>query len=85
MEKPKTGIELIAEERQKQINKHGFTAQHSIKHPEFYDKNQLEQSALDVLSTPYKALLYFSWPENWDQVWYHKILKKARDNRKTST
>jgi len=30
--KTKTGIELIAEERQEQIEKHGFNAEHDAKH-----------------------------------------------------
>jgi len=31
----KTGIELIAEERQRQIEKYGYTAQHDLGYQEF--------------------------------------------------
>ena len=45
----KTGIELITEERKKQIDKHGFTAEHHVNHPEWYDRLQLEDAAINIL------------------------------------
>ena len=74
----KTGIELMADERQiKQIEKHGFTAEHHAKHPEWYDKGQLVFGAT-LLSLKdddplRKELLY---PENWDKEWFLDLMMK---------
>ncbi len=39
------GVNLIGEERNKQIEKHGFTAEHHAQHPEWYDERQLLSAA----------------------------------------
>ncbi|KAB1228468.1 hypothetical protein [Chryseobacterium viscerum] len=77
MENTKTGVELIASERQKQIDKHGFTAKHSIEHPEWYDKEQLVYAAHSLLSLEVKPAMYIKEPDNWDKEWFIRILKKA--------
>jgi len=73
-----TGIEIIAQERQfKQIEKHGFTAEHHASHPEWYGNGQLISaahmiSAYDENESPedlYRELC----PLNWDLVWWQKL------------
>lgn len=80
----KTGIQLIAEERQKQINKHGFTGEHHAKHPEWYDKGQLVYAAIrlidyevDGITAIYKNLV----PENWDLEWWQRLCDKPKEER----
>lgn len=68
----KTGVELIAEERQKQILKHGFTGKHHADHPEWYDQNQLV-SASQVLIERDTTLIEWH-PLNWDAVWFQRLL-----------
>ncbi|MEF9476766.1 hypothetical protein OWR28_02485 [Chryseobacterium sp. 1B4] len=85
MENQKTGVELIAEERQKQIGKHGFTAQHSIEHPEWYDKEQLAYAAHSLLSLEGKPAMYIKEPDNWDKEWFIRILKKHQLIKITGT
>jgi hypothetical protein len=70
----KNGVELIAEERQEQIIKHGFTGEHHVNHIEWYDENQLVEAA-KVLSTP--DLSGNVWyPKNWDHVWFYRLCRK---------
>lgn len=74
-----TGIELIAKERQKQIEKHGFTGKHHANHPEWYDENQLVQAARH-LST--KHCQVGTWyPFNWDKTWFYELCQKPYEER----
>ena len=81
----KTGIELMSIERQvKQIEKHGFTAEHHAMHPEWYDKGQLLHAAVrlmdydkDDITEVYKKLA----PENWDLVWWTNLCDKPKYER----
>lgn len=66
----KTGIELIAEERQEQIEKHGYT----IKKDQGYINGQLISAAIFSLM-PNNDLI--KWPEHWSQK--HKYIIKAKD------
>lgn len=73
----KTGIELITEERQKQIDKHGFTAEHHAMHPEWYDKGQLIEAA-------HKLSFVMSndeTPENWDAEWFSNLCRRPHQER----
>lgn len=61
----KTGIELIAEERQEQIEKHGWSAEHDS----FNENGELLQAARFALGAD-------EWPENWDLNFAEKISSK---------
>lgn len=77
MEKPKTGIELIAKERQKQIDKHGFTVEHSVSHNEWYAKGQLIQASLEIL----KPDTIPTTPDNWDKEWFKNLTERSHKER----
>lgn len=74
-----TGIELIAKERQKQIEKHGFTGVHHRSHPEWYDENQLIQAAR-YLST-YHCRIGQWYPFNWDRDWFYELCARSYEER----
>lgn len=63
----KTGVELIAEERQEQIEKHGF----DIQNDEDYSQNELIKAALFAINPD-----QFEWPYHWGQVFRSKIKNK---------
>jgi hypothetical protein len=64
----KTGVELIAEERQEQIEKHGFDVIHDV---EYYSKNELIQAACFAIHPE-----QFKWPAGWDEEFASKIRMK---------
>lgn len=74
-----TGIEAFSGERQKQIDKHGFTGQHHAEHPEWYDDNQLIDAA-NWLSSP-KQISSTWFPKNWDKEWFDRLFKKPFKER----
>ena len=57
-----TGIELIAIERQEQIEKHKWDKENDSK----YINNELVDAAMQYLGTD----LIDCWPESWDKKWY---------------
>ena len=65
----KTGIELIAIERQKQTEKHGW----DVLHDSEYESGELIEAALFAIDTE-----KFYWPKNWMGVFAEKIRKKDR-------
>lgn len=69
-EVPKTGVYLIAVERQEQIEKHGFSVEQD---KQYYSNNELIKGALFCISTE-----NFEWPYKWDGIFRKKILKKDR-------
>jgi hypothetical protein len=56
----KTGIELISEERQEQINKHGFINDAQ------YTNDELTDAAMQYIGGD----LISCWPETWNKDWY---------------
>jgi len=81
----KTGVELITEERAKQISKHGFTGEHHFNHPEWYDKRQLT-SAAHMIEAYDKdcglCQIYRSMPPvNWDRDWWERLCDKPYNER----
>lgn len=77
----KTGIELITEERQKQIDKHGFTAEHHFLNTEkWYDDNQMQMAAIYLLN-PLTIAEEFKKhiPLNWDREWFTNL--NSRDEK----
>lgn len=64
----KTGIELITQERDEQINKHGF----DVANDEYYSDNELIKAALFAINPD-----QFEWPYNWDEKFRDKIKGKT--------
>lgn len=65
-----TGIELIAKERQEQIEKHGFDLE---KDSEYYTQGELMEAAKYALTLERE-----DYPSSWD-FWFHD---KMRDKEK---
>lgn len=76
----KSGVELISEERKKQIYKHGFTAEHHASHPEWYNKGQLIEAA-HTLSTKEINFKSCSVPLNWDVKWFNDLCNRPYEER----
>lgn len=90
METKSVGVELIAKERQKQIDKHGFTAEHHVAHPEWYDIkqyagdfNQLQDAAMKLLHVDVRGIKKGEIPEpiNWDKEWYLNLCDRPQKER----
>lgn len=81
MENTKTGVELIAEERQKQIDKHGFTAEHHVNHPEWYENYQLQTAVYLLLLKEVEGMTLNDYPKNWDPTWFQKLINKDHRDR----
>lgn len=73
----KTGIELIAQERKEQIEKHGFSIE---KDHEYYKEFELLQAALFCIDQSveggYGLKTRIDWPKKWDKHFRNKILDK---------
>ena len=85
MEEITIGVKLIATERQKQIDKHGFTAKYHISHPEYYETHQLTIAAFTLLN---EGIEYYPenkiyHPANWDRDWFIKLCRKSNIERLT--
>ena len=63
----KTGIELIAQEREEQIEKHGWN------NDKVYTKEELKQAAIFCLT-----LKESNYPKTWDRWFYYKVMAKKR-------
>jgi len=66
----KTGIELIAQERKEQIEKHGFDLSRDA---EYYCKNELPDAALYALTLEREH-----YPATWDFWFHNKLMDKER-------
>lgn len=66
-----TGIELIAKERQEQIEKHGFDRRHD--EGEAYN---LSNAAVFVLTHDERY-----YPEEWEEKWKDKFVSKGYEER----
>ena len=76
----KSGLELIAQERQKQITKHGFTGKWQAERPAYYETGQLLDVAKTMLNMDI-VLRDHPTPLNWDPVWYTRLTEKPFDER----
>lgn len=65
------GVELIAEERQRQIEKEGWSASHDVEHKE----GQLSDAAACYCLSGFRETVASIWP--WDQKWW----KPTPENR----
>lgn len=63
----KTGVELIAEERKEQIEKHGFDVTEDAN----YSHNELIKAALFAINPD-----QFEWPYYWSEKLRRKIIDK---------
>lgn len=68
----RTGIELIAEERKEQIEKHGW----DLSNDEDYGNGELIKAALFAINPD-----QFEWPFYWTEKFRDKILKKDEIDR----
>lgn len=76
-----TGIKYLAIERQKQIDKYGFTGEHHATHPEWYDNGQLVEAAR-ILSMPNLIIeVNAGCPENWDKKWFDNLCQRNYKER----
>ena len=66
----KTGVELIAIERQEQIEKHGF----DVTKDQGYSKGELIKAALFAINPN-----QFEWPYYWMEEFRNKILAKTTE------
>lgn len=82
MENLTIGVQLIAQERQKQIANYGFTGKHHAEHPEFYENGQLEYAAMALLSVDYKKEYALKdAPFNWSDTWFKDLLERSVKDR----
>lgn len=90
MENKSVGVELITKERQKQIDKHGFTAEHHVRNPQFYDIShsdanikQLQYAALTLIGIDIKGTKaeLTDTPINWDKDWFQNLLGRPQKER----
>lgn len=78
----KTGIELIADERQEQIEKHGYDKQFIEDNPEYYAAKELAFVAQIVLATEFEEGIDPNiYPESWPAEDIDKILRKPYKER----
>jgi len=85
----KTGIELITEERQKQITKHGFTAEHhALNSEKWYKEYQLTTCASLLIHQDQEnglndALIDLgkSQLNNWDLDWFDNMMRRPDKER----
>jgi hypothetical protein len=69
----KTGIELISEERKRQVEKEGWTSDHDDKH----DKSELAHAATCYLNTKHQTIIQGFWP--WDKKWWKPSENRIRN------
>ncbi|RQO37927.1 hypothetical protein DBR39_13645 [Chryseobacterium sp. KBW03] len=78
------GVLMIAKERQKQIDKHGFTAEYHVNHPEYYEDKQLIQATVTLLLqdlAPHDLVTEI--PTNWDAVRFQDLIDRGHIERLT--
>ncbi len=75
----KTGIELIAKEREEQIKKHGRTIRSDVAQN---DNDQLETAAMMLLAQDFEeGIDSESFPDGWDVEACKKMLSKSKRER----
>ena len=80
----KTGVQLITEEREKQISKHGFTGEHHFNHPEWYENGQLIRASQILLTKTIdseRIKKYHLFPKNWDAEWFKNLCDRPYNER----
>jgi hypothetical protein len=78
----KTGIELIADERREQIEKHGYDAQWYKNNPEYYEAKELSFVAEMALAIEHEEGIDPNvYPESWPTEDIDKIFRKPYKER----
>lgn len=73
----KSGIELIAQERQEQIEKHGFSVKDDAEYYKLYELLQAALFCIDqAIPAGYGLKTGIGWPQNWGREFEVKILSK---------
>lgn len=76
------GTQLISAERQKQIDKHGFTAEHHFNNPHWYEADQLQEAAVTLLLQDLMPHdLVSQVPDNWDADWFANLMDRTKKER----
>ena len=70
-----TGIELIAKERQEQIEKHGYTPERDVRENKFA---QLIDAAILILQTDRRKM---APPSHWDKQIWERMINKGHKER----
>lgn len=69
----KTGLQIIEQERDEQINKHGYSLEHAKSNMHWYSHQELLQAANFCVSGVEE-----DWPVNWNDEARDKISGKSR-------
>lgn len=77
------GCRMICEERFKQINKHGYTAQHHQDNPKYYENHQLQYASATLLMHEIEEQIDLEahTPEGWDEFWFAEMNGRTRERR----
>lgn len=76
----KTGIELIAEERREQIEKHGYDAEWVKDHPEYYDGKEMAFVAEMLLASEHEeGIDPVIYPEGWEEDCDRMLAKSYKE------
>ncbi len=76
----KSGIELIAAERQEQIEKHGYDKQFVEDHPEYYSGKEMAYVAEMLLALEHEEGIDFNtFPEGWEADCEHMLAKPYKE------
>lgn len=80
-----TGVELIAQERQEQIEKHGRTVEYDVENNKIH---QMLAAAISLISiddgnedSPNNNLYRIMTPTGWDRDIYHHMTNKSLKDR----
>lgn len=74
----KTGIELIAQERKEQIDKHGRTVERDVA---INSNHQLVKAVISMLESNGPRGMERNCPKGWDSVLWKKIVGKPYQER----
>jgi len=74
----KTGIELIAKERQEQIEKHGYNIDHDMYQFNICPVSPLRQAAIAAIG---EGLESRAWPDGWSEDRINHIKNKSYKDR----
>lgn len=78
-----TGVELIMQERDKQIERYGFTAKHHVDNDEYYLDHQIAEAVIGLLSPEVHGACpeKVGAPEGWDADWFTRMMLKTERER----
>ena len=81
------GVDQGKSEREKQIDKHGYTAKFHAENPQYYDKLQLLSAAVSMLigdvypKNETAELIKTNVPQNWDANWFLEMTGRSQRER----